>query len=40
MPEAVKEPGLPERVSQLRQKLGEKAKQEPRFRFDVFYERI
>ena len=29
MPETVKEPGLPENVSQLRQKLGQKAKQEP-----------
>ena len=29
MPETVKEPGLPEKVSQLRQKLGPKAKQEP-----------
>ena len=28
-PETVKEPGLPEKVSQLRQKLGQKAKQEP-----------
>ena len=29
MPETVKEPGLPEKVSQLRPKLGQKAKQEP-----------
>jgi len=29
MPETVKEPGLPEKVSQLRQKLSQKAKQEP-----------
>ena len=29
----VKEPGLGEKVSQLRQKLGQKAKQEPKFRF-------
>ena len=40
MPETVKEPGLPKNVSQLRQKLGQKAKQEPKFRFYVLYGRI
>ena len=39
-PETGPEVGMPEKLSQLRQKLNWKSRQEPKFRFYVLYDRI